>query len=806
MNKIFPIPHAATILRVLLLIAVPLVAYIPVMNGGFIWDDNHMVYNNPLIHAGVKEGLGGFWFTNKNFDYFPLTSTTLWIEWRLFGRTAAGYHVVNILLHVGSAFLIWRILKRLRVPAAWFLAMIFSVHPVAVASVAWIAERKNTLAMLFYLVAFLAFLRYEDARQERQPISSVARWYLVALVCFVAALVSKTAVVTLPVVLLLLCWWRRGRITRADLLGILPLVLAAFALGLVTLHFQYGKAIGPGKVREEGLLSRFLGMSWCLWWYQFKALVPTNLMMVNPRWTIDPARVSAYLPMVGHLGLLAMLLRFHRTWGRPALVALGYHVLCLAPVLGLLKIYFMRFSLVGDHWHYFAFMGPVVLVTAGVHTWLSRRGGLCLQAGRVAAAVLVISAASMTWHQSSLYADEKDLWVDNIRKNPEAWVAHNNYATLAPPGSDEAVVHFREALRLNPRYHEAYFGLGRTYRGRGQIALALESFEEAVSLRPDYFFAHNSLGLCLMALGDYARAESHFKKAVAVRDEYAEAWMYLGIARAMQRNFQSAEEAMMAAIKRGWPQGELQYNYATYLAQAGRYQEAMVQMEQINQSPRYSRDARVVLLTADVLEGLGRFDEAVRLCETVLQSFPDLADAHNRLGRIHSIREDYPRALQAYRAVVRLRPELAEGHHNLGITLLAMGRVSEAIASLRHALEIAPSLAETHHFMGQALQRAGRNDEARAVLVRGVELAPKHPLMRLRLAETLAAAGKIEASATQYDAAFRLMVDRGMTNALTEQLTSAIDACGEGQEALKAGLLMLKQKYRVSLVSAPGVP
>ena len=226
-----------------LLVAGTFIAYLPVWQAGFIWDDDGFLLENPLIRGA--HGLWRFWFTTAAPDYFPMTSTMLWLEWRLWGANPLGYHLVNVLLHALSAVLLWRVLARLKIPGAALAAAIFALHPVNVESVAWITERKNTLAMLFYLLSVLWYVRFDSGRPRPnlEPRTSNLEprllWYALSLLAFALALLSKTAVAPLPVVLLGLAWWRRGRVGLKDLWRAAPFfALAAvcrFGLGVVSI-------------------------------------------------------------------------------------------------------------------------------------------------------------------------------------------------------------------------------------------------------------------------------------------------------------------------------------------------------------------------------------------------------------------------------------------------------------------------------------------------------------------------------------------------------------------------------------------
>ncbi len=549
-----------------LLVALTLVVYVPAMRAGFIWDDDTMLTENRLVHA--SDGLYYFWLTTDPVDYYPLTWTARWIQWRLWGPDPAGYHVVNIVLHALSAVVLWRVLRRLQVPGAYVAAAVFAVHPVTVASVAWITEQKNTLSLLLMALSMLAFLRFEGGGR---------RWlYVAALVAFLMALLAKTAVVMMPVALLVLAWGRRGRIARVDLVRVAPFLVLSLGLGLVTVYYEYQHSIGFNVPRPEGVFSRLAASGWCVWFYLYKALLPIHLAMVYPRWAVDPAWLPAWVPLLGLLAGATVAWPFRRGPGRFALVALGCFVAMLLPVLGFSQMAFHRHSLVSDHLQYVGLIVPVALVVAGAAVLFRRwRAGRWLAP---TAAVLILAALSgLTWSRARVFHDPQTLWPDTLKRNPEAWVAYANLGTaLARAGrNDQAIDHFRQALHGQPGDPMTHCNLGIALRKEGQVDEAIDHYRRALQIQPRYIDAQYNLAVALQTQGDLDEAAFHYREVLEVDPGHVKALNNLGVVLYAQGKLAEAIGHYQRALQSEPDSAEVHYNLARVLQRQGRLDAAI---------------------------------------------------------------------------------------------------------------------------------------------------------------------------------------------------------------------------------------
>jgi tetratricopeptide (TPR) repeat protein len=537
-----------------LIVVVTLLVYIPAMQGGFFWDDHSFLLRSQLIHA--PDGLRRFWLTTEAQDYFPLTSTMLWAEWRLWGASAAGYHVVNALLHAAAAVLVWRVLRRLNVPGAWLAGILYAVHPVAAASAAWITEGKNTLPMALCLLSVLAYLTFEE-RADQPPGSAgqAMGWYALSVALFLLALLAKTSVVMLPAVLLLCAWWRHGRIAMKDLLRTVPFFALSLGLGLATIWFQKHNVIGALPVRPEGIGSRLAAAGWMVGFYLFKLLLPAGLCVIYPRWEVNGASFLAFAPLAILVAGLALLWLRRRSWGRAPLFALAYFLIMLLPILGFVDMAFMRFSLVADHFQYAAMIG-VVAFAAALLGRAAASAGWRGWAGKLAAAGCVAVLACLTWRRAALYGDEERLWKDNLAKSPApiaarlAW-RHLGDTYVRASRYEEALDGFNHSIALEPDPAEAYYDRAAVYAALGRYESAIGDYGKVIALNPNSAAAYNNRGNAYAASHRLREAIRDFEAAMAIEPRSPLPYFNRAAAYFELREYDKARSDIQMCVKLG---------------------------------------------------------------------------------------------------------------------------------------------------------------------------------------------------------------------------------------------------------------
>jgi protein O-mannosyl-transferase len=572
-----------TLAGVALIVFAASIAYLPSLSGGFLLDDNVLLTENPLIKA--SDGLYRIWCTTEAYDYWPVTNTTLWLEWRLWGMNPTGYHVTNLFLHIADVVLIWVILRRLSIPGAYLAALLLAVHPVNVQSVAWIAQRKNLMAMLFFLLAIVSYLQVEgQSRPRRGSVFICEPRYWLSLAAFALAMLSKGSVAILPLLLLLILWWMRP-LRMEDVIRTAPFFVVAGALTIVNIWFQaHGKDV---EIRHADFVERLLGAGGVVWFYLYKAILPIDLLFIYPQWHIQVDHLLWWLPLLAAVCATWVLWWYRAGSTRPLLFAWAFFCVSLVPVLGFVDVGHMRYSLVADHYQHVALIGVLALMAAGWDEW--RRRGAAQWLPNAAAAMAAGALAFLTWQQSSQYVDPITLYKATLRGNPDSWMMHYNLGVvLATAGrSTEAIHEYQETLRLT-NYAEAQNNLGALLFATNRPSEAIEHFEEALRLKPDYADAANNLGTALTRMGRLAEAIERYQETLRLDPDYAEAHNNLGTALTQAGRLPEAIEHYEVALRLKPDYAEAHYNLGNALTAAGQLPEAIHHYEQaLKLQPNY---------------------------------------------------------------------------------------------------------------------------------------------------------------------------------------------------------------------------
>ena len=560
------------------IVLLTVVAYVPAMRGGFIWDDDYYVTQNATLRT--NDGLARIWFdVGATPQYYPLTHTSFWLEYRLWGRDPSGhhdptgYHVTNVLLHAANAVMLWIVLRKLAVPGAWLAAAVFAVHPVHVESVAWITERKNVLSGFFYFASLLAYLRFSGVDEGTG--TGKGRTYAAALALFACALLSKTVTSSLPAAVLLLVWWKRGTISlRRDVVPLLPFFALGVAAGALTGYME--REVVGAKGPEWDALSwadRCLIAGRAVWFYASKLLWPHPLAFMYERWQLDPRSPAQWFFPAAALLLVGWLVAMRHRIGRGPLAAVLFFGGTLFPALGFVNVLPMRYSFVADHFQYLASIGVITLIVGAAATALRRRP-LAL---RGAGAIVLLALGVLTWRQGCVYADLETLWRDTLAKNPTSWMAHNNLGLVLMARGDDlgaaaefrrvlalqpdnararlnlgllaqnrgnvelAEWFFREVLKRDPRSADAHLNLGRLFALQGRLEEGVRHLRTAIKFDPTHERAHNDLGIMLVQQGDAAGALAHLRAAVEIQPDWAEAHANLAAVLAATGDLQAAQ-------------------------------------------------------------------------------------------------------------------------------------------------------------------------------------------------------------------------------------------------------------------------
>ncbi len=505
---------------ILLAISALLIYSQSLRNEFVIWDDDSLVYQNPLTQEMTLKNVWGAFTSYDPELYVPLTIVSFQIEHTLVGFNPFLFHLDNLLLHIIAAALVLLLLERLGLErkTAFIGALLFTVHPINTEAVAWVSARKDLLAGIFSLAALLLYLHPLSRARHAAPL----RW--VTLLFFLMALLSKPVAIVLPAIFLLLDWKDDGVIRRNKIFKNIPF-FALSALFLVIGLYGKQQNIGALSLVDTLLLaikSSVFSLQKFFW--------PANLSSIYLQTdTISIKLAQFFLPLI-ILGVLAILVMWSIRKTRVIAFGALFYVLFLLPSFSnFVKDDIYYFS---DRYIYLSQIGMIFLLGYGFERILMRNR---LAMNAVIGVLLLALIGTLAWTahaQSLLWHDSETLYHDALQKNDRSVVMHYNLAVLEHRRGNrsEALAQYRRALVLDPHYAKALSNLGILYNEQGQTDKALEQLHLAIEADPGFPDPHNTIGSILMDRGNIDGAIAEFRSAIAIRETFAQAHINLGAA------------------------------------------------------------------------------------------------------------------------------------------------------------------------------------------------------------------------------------------------------------------------------------
>jgi Flp pilus assembly protein TadD len=486
---------------------------------------------------------------------------------------------------------------------------------------------------------------------ELKNVTAKFRWgyYALLLLLFQLAMFSKTAVSFLPATLLLIVWWKRERISRRELIPLLPMFGISIGMGALTIYIEHHSGLATGKEFSLGLLDRVLISGRSFWFYAGKLFFPYKLTFIYERWNIDARIWWQYLYPAATLGLLSGLWLLRRRIGKGAFVAVMHYYISTSMLILAVVLYMMRYSFVSDHWQYFGSMSLIALIATVIAGLWERLGRRFVVFGKLLALGLLLFLGILTWMQCGMYADNETLWKTTVERNPNSWMPHDNYgvALLQNGKIDEAIGEHYKALKLNPNSAEICNNLANALLQNNQIQEAVASYEKSISINPtnpsthfnlgnlllhhttqlDYailqleqclemeraaevwqenVYAHYDLGIALCKKGRIQEAVSHYQKALEIQPGFAQArnnlvWILATSPTAKARDGTKAVALALESDRLDDHNPAVLRNLAAAYAEAGRFSEAVETAQRAYSTSILQSDAS---LTESLLEDM----------------------------------------------------------------------------------------------------------------------------------------------------------------------------------------------------------
>lgn len=566
----------------LFLLAVTLAIFWQVGGHDFVdYDDGRYITENPAVASGLTpEGLKWAFTTGHAGNWHPLTWVSHMLDVSLYGLNPRGHHLTNVVFHAANAILLFLLLNGLT-GTYWqssFVAALFALHPLHVESVAWVAERKDVLSTLFWMLTLTLYVRYVEKPGRLR--------YLLTLSAFVLGLMSKPMLVTLPFTLFLLDYWPLGRFSSIRegssllsgqknvftplIIEKIPFIAFSFASSLVTIYVQY-KGGAVSSLDTVPFFSRIINALAAYVGYMGKMFWPLHLAVIYPL----PSTESIMKGVSAGLVLAVLSFATVRLARKHPYLLMGWlwYLGTLVPVIGLVQV--GRQSM-ADRYTYVPLIGLFIMIAWGAPIIMGqdRHRRLVLSTLGV---LTLLACAAITWQQLGYWRNSITLFSHAIESVPDNDIAHVRlgYALARRGRPDEAISQYTEALRIRPRDAEAHFNMGFTLMQQGKVAEAIDQYWEVLKVDPDHEGAHINMGNALAEQGRLHDALYQYTEALRVNADNAETHFSMGLVLATQGDLEKGIMHFSEALRIRPNFAEAHYNLGIALARQGKLDEGI---------------------------------------------------------------------------------------------------------------------------------------------------------------------------------------------------------------------------------------
>jgi len=731
----------STILILAAILLLTILSYSNTINNELVnWDDDKYITDNKYIKDLSWQGIKTIFTVYNSGNYHPLTTLTNAIEYKFFGLNPKVYHLNNLILHLMNVVLVFYFVKVLMENGKWkmenekktqqlsiinyqlsiplIVALLFAIHPMHTESVAWAAERKDLLYSFFFLLALISSPTLTLPKREgnsggtkissqisslldnKSPVDFVPSGGAVSLFFFLLALFSKSAAVVLPLVLILIDYFKNtpltplkegkfaGNIQHSTFniqhsIKYIPYLLLSLIFGIVATQSQGGAM--EAAIKYNFIDKLFLA-SYGIIYYLYKLIVPIHLSALHPQ----PIKSGNLLPMqyyFAFVGVISILFAIYKSGKYRRILSFGF-LFFLINIILVLQLLPVGYAVVAERYTYISYIGLFYCLTL---TLSKREGNRVLKVSHftfhISHLILIVAAiifSFITYQNNKIWATSLTMWGNVIALEPSA-VAHYNRG--AAQERAKAEMDYTEAIRLKPNYSDAYYNRAGARVDLEKFKEAKEDFDMVLKLNPKNEKAYFNRGSVKYKLSDYKGAIEDYTQGLLIKPAHSEAYNNRASAKKGLKDFKGAMEDYDFLIAQKNPEyhslayykrGQVKENLNDLKGAIADYSQAILL------NPKYTE---AINSRAAANGALGNFEGVKNDFSLLINLNPKNADAYSNRGNAKAMLQDNDGAVSDYSQAILLNPKYAAAYFNRGVARLRMNKIADACEDWRMALQ-----------------------------------------------------------------------------------------------------------------------